>query len=80
MNSEPSPSAQIPVGSPRTAAGAGGDAGTLPSGGSFTRGPAPWRRYSSTRRSRSALPITETELRLIAALAIIGLSRRPKTG
>jgi hypothetical protein len=31
--------------------------------------------YSSTRRRRRALAITETELRLIAALAIIGLSR-----
>ena len=37
-------------------------------------------RYSSTRRRRRALPITETELRLIAALAIIGLSRMPKNG
>ncbi len=36
--------------------------------------------YNSTRRSRSALVITETELKLIAALAIIGLSSRPKTG
>ena len=41
-----------------------------------------WRtrvaRQSSTRRRRSALAITETELKVIAALAIIGLSRRPK--
>ena len=37
-------------------------------------------RYSSTRRRRRALPMTETELRLIAALAIIGLSRMPKNG
>ena len=36
--------------------------------------------YSSTCRRRSALAITETELRLMAALAIIGLSKRPKTG
>src|SRR5207302_4063411 len=33
-----------------------------------------------TRRSRSALPTTETELKLIAAAAIIGLSSRPKKG
>jgi len=32
------------------------------------------------RRSRSALAITEKELRLIAALAIIGLRSRPKNG
>ena len=31
-------------------------------------------------RRRSALPMTETELRLIAALAIIGLSTMPSTG
>lgn len=31
-------------------------------------------------RRRSALPITETELKLIAAAAIIGLSRSPKNG
>ncbi len=30
--------------------------------------------------SLSALPITETELKLMAAAAIIGLSRSPKTG
>src|SRR5437868_1239317 len=36
--------------------------------------------YSRARRSRSALPITDTELALIAALAIIRLSRRPNTG
>jgi hypothetical protein len=30
--------------------------------------------------SRSALLMTETELKVIAALAIIGLSRMPKTG
>ena len=38
------------------------------------------RQPSSTRRSRSALPMTETELRLIAALAIMGLSRIPNRG
>ena len=36
--------------------------------------------YGCARRSLSALPITETELRLIAAAAIIGLRRIPKTG
>ena len=35
---------------------------------------------TSTRRRRSAFAITETELRLIAAAAIIGLSSRPKNG
>ena len=33
-----------------------------------------------TERSRSALAITETELRLIAAPAMIGLRSRPKNG
>jgi len=37
-------------------------------------------RYSSTRRSRSALAITDTELKLIAALATIGLRRTPSQG
>ena len=36
--------------------------------------------YSGARRSRSALPMTDTLERLIAALAIIGLSSSPKTG
>ncbi len=31
-------------------------------------------------RNRSALAITDTELKLIAAAAIIGLSRMPKKG
>ena len=35
---------------------------------------------SRTARSLSALPITETEDRLIAAAATTGDSRRPKTG
>ena len=35
---------------------------------------------SGTRRRRSALPITETELNVIAALATMGLRRRPSTG
>ena len=34
----------------------------------------------STRRSRSALRMTETELNVMATLAIIGLSRMPKNG
>ena len=37
--------------------------------------------YSNlTRRKRNAFAITETELNVIAALATIGLSRRPKKG
>ncbi len=36
--------------------------------------------HSFTPRSRSAFPITDTEERLIAALAIIGLSRSANTG
>jgi hypothetical protein len=36
--------------------------------------------YSSTPRSLNALPITDTELNVIAALAIIGLSNRPNQG
>lgn len=36
--------------------------------------------YSVVLRNRSALPITETELKLIAALAIIGLSTMPNHG
>src|SRR5690242_2921133 len=36
--------------------------------------------YKLTFRSRNALAITETELKLIAALAIIGLSNQPNTG
>ena len=35
---------------------------------------------SDTFRSRSAFAITDTELNVIAALAIIGLSSRPKNG
>jgi hypothetical protein len=36
--------------------------------------------YSGALRSRNALAITETELKLIAAPAIIGLSSSPKNG
>ena len=37
-------------------------------------------RYSATRLSRNALAMTETELRLMAAAAIIGLRSTPNTG
>ena len=40
----------------------------------------PQTHQSATRRSRRALPITETELKVIAALAIIGLSSTPSHG
>ena len=36
--------------------------------------------YSLTDRSRSAFAITETELKLMAAPAIIGLRRMPNNG
>src|SRR5262245_44980114 len=36
--------------------------------------------YSGSLRNRKALPITDTELRLMAALAIIGLSSNPNAG
>ena len=36
--------------------------------------------HSRTPRSRSALPITETELNAIASAAMIGLSIRPNAG
>ena len=36
--------------------------------------------YISARRSRNALPMTDTELRLMAAAAMMGLSKRPNTG
>ena len=36
--------------------------------------------HNLARRKRNAFPITDTELRLIAALAIIGLKSQPKTG
>jgi len=44
-----------------------------------TRGPGT-RFHPATRRSRSAFPTTETELKLIAAAAMMGLSSRPNTG
>jgi hypothetical protein len=36
--------------------------------------------HRSARLSRSAFPITETELNVMAALAIIGLSSKPTNG
>ena len=36
--------------------------------------------YTSTRRSRNAFAMTDSELRVMAALAQMGLMRRPKTG
>jgi len=36
--------------------------------------------YSGSRRKRRAFMITETELNVMAALAMIGLSSRPKNG
>jgi hypothetical protein len=36
--------------------------------------------YSFTLRNRSALEITDTELKVIAAAAIIGLNNNPKAG
>jgi hypothetical protein len=36
--------------------------------------------HRPARRSRSALPMTDTELKLMAAAAIIGDRRRPKNG
>jgi hypothetical protein len=40
----------------------------------------PYRLQSRTRRSLSAFPMTDTELKLMAAAASIGLSKTPKTG
>jgi hypothetical protein len=39
-----------------------------------------WRNYKLMVRKRSALVTTSTELMLMAALAIIGLSSRPRAG
>ena len=45
------------------------------------RSGVPWREGQITAlRSRKALAMTVTELRLMAAAAIMGESRRPKTG
>jgi hypothetical protein len=43
-------------------------------------GAATFLSYNITLLSLSALVITDTELRLIAALAIIGLSSKPNAG
>ena len=40
----------------------------------------PHTHQSTTLRNRNAFPITETELNVIAALAIIGLSSTPSRG
>ena len=50
---------------------------TVRSGRPELRQPA---SYSATRRKRSALAMTDTELNVIAALAIIGLRSTPNTG
>lgn len=36
--------------------------------------------HKTSRLNRNAFPITETELKLIAAAAIMGLSNRPNAG
>jgi hypothetical protein len=46
----------------------------------FARIPNPKWLYSLSLRSRKAFPITDTELRLIAPAAIIGLSKSPNAG
>ncbi len=58
-------------------------AGQRPHGSSIRPPPRRARRdarHSRTRRSRSALPITDTELKVMAALAIMGLSSSPNEG
>ena len=40
----------------------------------------PGGNHRGSFRKRNALPMTDTELRIIAAAAIIGLSRMPKNG
>jgi hypothetical protein len=40
----------------------------------------PWLSYNLRLLNRKALAMTETELNVIAALAIIGLSNNPVTG
>ena len=42
--------------------------------------PPPGRTYNFTFRNRNEFAITETELKLIAAAARIGLSSNPNTG
>jgi hypothetical protein len=53
----------------------------IPPTGILSWPPADWReRYSFAFRNRNALPITLTELNVIATAAIIGLSITPKMG
>lgn len=62
---------------------AGTPGGSAPGTATVTNtvlGHHPARAHSSTRRSRRALAITETELKLIAAAAIIGESSQPVQG
>lgn len=48
--------------------------------GAIIASAAPSKIHSCTRRRRSALLTTETELKLMAAAAMIGLSNKPKKG
>ena len=66
--------AGVPVGRLRPGSVAAGATQASRLGGGISR------PYRSMRRSRSAFAMTDTELRLIAALAIIGDSRMPNTG
>ena len=49
-------------------------------GKKFVRRAKRVRGYSDSFRSRRALPITERELKLMAAAAIAGLNSHPKKG
>jgi hypothetical protein len=51
----------------------------LPAGSAFLRFPQS-AHYNCTLRNRSAFPTTDTELKLIAAAAIMGLRRSPNHG
>src|SRR2546422_519343 len=61
-------------------AGRGGDPGRRRRASLRMETPSAGTRQRAIRRSRKALPMTETELNVIAALAIIGLSRIPNHG
>ncbi len=50
------------------------------SGGSIVAHTSRVERHICALRNRNALVTTETELKLMAAAAMIGLSSRPKTG
>ena len=54
--------------------------GKSPSACRLTFGSSSKFRYRCRNRKRSELPITDTELKLIAAAATIGLSNSPKVG